>query len=760
GVAVKYLRGDDPTARARFVEEAQITAQLTHPNIVPVHTIGTDDAGAPFMTMKRVIGRTMTEMIDRAWRRVEQDRSRHSYELRRLIDILLRVMDGVSYSHSRGVLHRDLKPDNVMIGSHGEVLVMDWGLARPFTPQSTTPAASDAVTTTPLPGSGARTSSGRIAPGGPATRVGSSARQGRATRLVASDRRQQRALLTLDGQIVGTLPFMPPEQAAGEHDTLDERADVYALGAILYTILTGRPPFAGPQNDAMRQAVFNGAFARPRRVAGRRRVPRDLEAITLRAMAREPEDRYANVAAMQADILRWLNDEPVLARRPGRLDRLVHWLRRHRGLTATMMAVGLVLGASVISLLWLRYQSDMQRLHDQRMETEVRQRDDAMREEAERRSRLADIKRLAGETELDRLRLALGLELRGQADDAINEFRRRWAAATAQGIAHRDVVTGMRREEVERYAAALRDVIQNPDRATNPAALALDWFRLGLLLDVGLHDSIRAIPAYTHALELDPGLVSALSNRGSCWLAQGENQAALDDYNAAALIAPDDARVLTNRALARARLGDLRGALRDADRAVLIAPSTALCYLNRGAVHRDLGDYGSSIQDYTRVLELLPESYDGLVGRAQVLALTGHPTEAIGDYTRAIRARPDDYRPYQARALCYMALNRPQEMADDLTIALRIFPDNPAALTNRAIALDTLGRTADAMADYRRAIAIQAASWRAHVGLGMLQSRQGDRPAARASLRLALQYCDNDEARAAIQQRLDTIGND
>jgi WD40 repeat protein/tRNA A-37 threonylcarbamoyl transferase component Bud32 len=224
-LAVKVLRGDghtDPEALRRFVQEAQVCGQLQHPGIVPVHDLGRLPDGRPFFAMKLVKGRTLAELL--------RERAGPSDDLPRFLAVFEQVCQALAYAHSKGVIHRDLKPHNVMVGAFGEVQVMDWGLAKVRRPQGGTAA-------------GAVTAASVV----------------RTVRSAAGDE-------TSEGQAMGTPAYMAPEQARGEVDLLDERCDIFGLGAILCHVLTGQPPFTGGSPSevharAMR-ADLGGAFAR------------------------------------------------------------------------------------------------------------------------------------------------------------------------------------------------------------------------------------------------------------------------------------------------------------------------------------------------------------------------------------------------------------------------------------------------------------------------------------------------------------------
>jgi eukaryotic-like serine/threonine-protein kinase len=284
-----------PAALSRFIEEAQVCAQLEHPNIVPVHELGELPDGRVYFTMKRIQGEEFAEVIQAVhsssmgsqWRPAE-----NGWSFRRLLNAFQEVCEAISFAHSRGVIHRDLKPENIMIGSYGEVLVVDWGLAKVLGRTGTEVHEDD---------------------------------------WVSSDRKEEGRHLTRIGQVAGTPAYMPPEQAEGRIDKIDPRSDVYALGAILYEILVGHPPYQGDSGlDIIEQVRTRPPMpiAYFRSVGGDSHLsldvkkapgigeivktktgptlPLDLVNACERAMAREPADRYSSAADLAKDVREWL----------------------------------------------------------------------------------------------------------------------------------------------------------------------------------------------------------------------------------------------------------------------------------------------------------------------------------------------------------------------------------------------------------------------------------------------------------------------
>jgi serine/threonine-protein kinase len=284
--------------------------------------------------MRFIRGASLKEAIARFHgnKATQKDPSRRALALRRLLRRFLDVCNAISYAHSRGVLHRDLKPGNIVLGHYGETLVVDWGLAKAVG-HHLEPAATLQAERTLTPASGSD-----VQP-------------------------------TMMGQRLGTPAYMPPEQAAGRLDELGAPSDVYSLGATLYALLTGRPPFTGPDLPTLLRQVERGEFPRPRHV--RPWIEPALEAVCLKAMARRPQDRYLSPRALAEDIEHWLADEPVTARRDSLWTRSWRWVRKHRTLSTTAAAV-VLLSAAGLGIGLQRERFNARRIADERSEAERR----------------------------------------------------------------------------------------------------------------------------------------------------------------------------------------------------------------------------------------------------------------------------------------------------------------------------------------------------------------------------------------------------
>jgi len=309
-VALKELRPERSQNQGfsnRFLHEAQITGQLEHPGIVPVYELTRrSDDRQPFYTMRFIKGRTLSDAI-RAYHDKRVAGHAEPLEQVALLNAFVATCNAVAYAHSRGVIHRDLKGQNVVLGDFGEVIVLDWGFAKVLGRAEGSTEAAPVVL---------------AADAGPCH--------------------------TVQGQVIGTPAYMAPEQAEGQTDRIDYHTDVYGLGAILYELLTGRPPFPGTEIEEVLRQVRDAEPARPRQVwAG---VPRALEAVCLRALAKKPDERYASAGELAREVQRWLADEPVDVFPEPVTARLGRWSRRHQKLAAglAVLLVSAVIGAVVI----------------------------------------------------------------------------------------------------------------------------------------------------------------------------------------------------------------------------------------------------------------------------------------------------------------------------------------------------------------------------------------------------------------------------
>ena len=391
-VAIKLLRAnDDPVRQARFFTEAQINGQLEHPNIVPVHESGLDQDGRPWFAMKLVRGRELSEVLSE---RRSHPATAAAWPLVRLVGVLIQICNGMAFAHSRHVIHRDLKPGNIMLGDFGEVLVMDWGLGKVLVDE-----------------------------------IGEDGRKAGSSTVTSSP------VVTLDGAVVGTPCYMPPEQARGDLDLVGVPSDVYALGAILYEILTGQPPVTGDSVEEVVRKVRAHEIARPLRDPAGRRVPRELAAVAMRALEADPADRYPGAAALGDDLQAWLDHRSVSAVEGSLFGSLIKLVRRHR-VTTAVVALALAAVAISVAIGWIGKEEQRREAVAARAlsDAERRRAEEALRAAEARRLQLDSGRRreqtLVGNAERLGQRGSRGLALAaiGQADAALT----RGDAAAAQ----------------------------------------------------------------------------------------------------------------------------------------------------------------------------------------------------------------------------------------------------------------------------------------------------------------------------------------
>ena len=304
-VALKQMKEDiaaDPQLRARFVFEAEITGNLEHPGIVPVYGKGEYFDGRPYYAMRFIRGDNLKVAVDRFHknRAFNADSGARQREFQKLLRRFLVVCETMSYAHSRGVIHRDLKPRNILLGPYGETLVVDWGLAK-IVGHAETVEPSDATLRPP--------SGSDVQP-------------------------------TAAGSRVGTPAYMSPEQARGEVERLGPAADIYSLGATLYYLLAGRAPFVELELVEILSKVEHGHFPSPREVNPS--VDRALEAICLKAMALRCEDRYGSCQKLADDLEHWLADQPVLAYPEPVSVKSMRWARKRKHWVAAAAVMALL----------------------------------------------------------------------------------------------------------------------------------------------------------------------------------------------------------------------------------------------------------------------------------------------------------------------------------------------------------------------------------------------------------------------------------
>ncbi|WP_145069253.1 protein kinase domain-containing protein [Engelhardtia mirabilis] len=424
-------RPPDSRQISRFLEEAQITSQLDHPSIVPVHDIGIDEQSRLYFTMPLVQGEELGKVIAKA--RAGED----GWTRTRLLSVLVKVMEAVAFAHSRGVIHRDLKPENIMVGRFGQTYVMDWGLARVL--DETERAEHEKGKTT------LDVIRDRVKRGGKGLR-----RPQVRTERHTDDRGDRSSVDTLDGDVVGTPGYMAPEQALGQRDKIGPRADIYAIGSILYQLLTGYRPFDDPVSRESGSPLFERILeSEPVDIRDLEKdCPTEIVAITKMAMAHDQADRYESMLAMIDDVRAYLEGHVVRAYEAGLLAEVRKWIVRNRVLASTVGIAGAAVIGLIVLFVWQQQRnlSDMQ-AEQKRTELARNQAVESSIEE-QRQRQLAE----AARQEENRAR--------AKAEDQAAEAERQRSLADNRRIEVEQIANELRlREAVQRrlrYAANLR----------------------------------------------------------------------------------------------------------------------------------------------------------------------------------------------------------------------------------------------------------------------------------------------------------------
>lgn len=313
----------------RFLQEARITGWLDHPGIVTINELGITNTGDLFFVMRLVKGESLRSIF----RHVHE--SRRGWTRNRALSVIVGVCQTMSHAHHRGIIHRDLKPGNIMVGEFGESYVVDWGLAR-------------------------------CPDRGEIERLHSPfASQGRDTETDGIESApSESALMTTEGQSVGTPAFMSPEQARGDHECVGPASDIYAIGAMLYQLLSGTAPYSElPAGVTARQILAHVAASKPKPLSELGRpLPPELAAICERAMAPAPEQRYPDMVALALDLRAYLDGGVVTAHGTGRLLATRKWVMRNRLLAGLSACAILLLGIAAYLLPTWRRSSEQERM--------------------------------------------------------------------------------------------------------------------------------------------------------------------------------------------------------------------------------------------------------------------------------------------------------------------------------------------------------------------------------------------------------------
>ncbi|MDP7034782.1 MAG: tetratricopeptide repeat protein, partial [Planctomycetota bacterium] len=761
-VAIKILHPDREShwrGIAKFRREAQITGRLDHPNIVPVYDMGPTPDGSYYFVMKQVSGRSLAEEL-REIRRFMRGRPER-YDGIPMLGAFLKICDAMAFAHSRRIIHRDLKPGNFMIGSFGEVLVMDWGLAKDLSEAQEDPGLERSFR--------------------------------EETRKIESD---DLGFKTKDGMILGTPAYMPPEQAAGKIEEIDERSDLYSLGATLYEILTLFPPFLGKSAVEVLARVQNTSLVPPSVRNPEANVPRELEAVVLKAMASDPKLRYVSITDLQADIEAYREGRTLSAAEYSWVQRVRKWIGRHQAVSAvtSLALLGFVCFFTVSNLMDSRRTEEAfreavasaKRLCDEVGEMvvwesaelevdpdtglvkregpeEKKSRERAIRNYLEAASRLEkalELRPRREEVRRERARIgrAIGqMAMVGRDGLLAREAFRRLSRygenseSVAKLLASVDAmeteVLDWRRKRLERILAdlalglnradrplgspLLEDYVLEAVRYRDPQTLRILAENLRELIakaEEGIasdskpvwqqpeRDRAKFVCEVLGRLEL-PGCVAPLTG----WLD------VVDDPQLAvaagvALCNTRDANAQPHLLAARDRFGinsffwkQVRQYTNRLPGVDLVVDSMSLDQLQKLAqIQADRGEHRQAVETYTRILESRSDERSSArafrvnlhANRGTLHYQMSNLDAALGDFNEAIRLNPRWGRIYNNRGLVFMKRKSYEAALADFNKAIEFDPEDAAATVNRGNLLLEIGNLEAALRDYNRAIEI------------------------------------------------------
>lgn len=664
GRAVAFKKMRPGCAKDGFLLEAQVTGQLEHPGIVPIHELGTDDEGQPFYVMKFIQGRTLSDVIKEYHSPDTAHGESREVQQVRLLQMFVSLCQTMAYAHSRAVLHRDLKPDNVMVGSYGETLVLDWGLAKVVgAPEETDASRPEGIR-------------------------------------LSGDTMETQA-----GSIKGSPTYIAPESARGEVDQIDQKTDIFLLGGILYSILTGNPPRSTKKLSEMLKMAAKEAPPPPRTLNAK--IPKPINAICAKALAFKKEDRYDSAQDLAEDVQRYLAGEPVSAYQESFFERAGRWCRRHR--TAIVRTVAALTFVVLVVFSVTKYREmeaeAAQKLQEVELDRQKAAAEAALLQSQETaRSELKKFRRLADEARyfaansdpatenapffdpkqgVIKARAALaivqpwGSDLDGLPVESERSPLRKEVYELLLLLAHltsqqgADAPSGKEVLSLLKWANQLypstrgyhrlrgwaldiqgdkEAAAQEKERAenVNTPTTALDHFLLGeqfrikatRLAKAPSPDQdwqpdksflARAIEEYRKSLDIDPENYWSHFQLGRCYLSLGKGAEAVETLGTCVALRPTSPWGYSARGLAFAFLKNYPAAKLDLDRAISLAPDFRPPQLNRGVVHTKMKNFEEALLDFDAVLQ--PPSEKKLI---QAAYYRGHLYLEKKDFQKAL----------------------------------------------------------------------------------------------------------------------------
>lgn len=741
----------DERAVERFLREARITASLSHPNIPPIYELGKTKNDEHYMLMKVVEGETLEAAILNLHNQADNFEER----LRELLEALVKVGEALAYAHSNHIVHRDLKPANIMIGEFGEILLMDWGLAKDLRDQSseTLSYREEDLELTAL---------------------------------------AEKEGLTIAGALLGTPGYMAPEQLDGSTTV---QSDIFALGVILTEILTGEASIEGSSTLERVVATASGTPRTPRHF--KRSVSKELDVLAQRALESDVNVRLESAGAFVDDLQAYLAGRKLSIYSYSPRESFLRWISRHPGLIVSL-TIGVLLVTSISGISRALEESEQAReaalVVAGKAKTEEKQaksREERTKEafrrlqELESKSKRGAPEKLVlegieealklgefsysvllsaakicreakieyrekelleravrdSETAYEALFLLHEIELRKHYGDGfyvtppLLELTKR---AKKRGDKNEMTVTLAALSFYRKgdYEKALQLMVPLESFSKN--------FKLGYSLrgsiKVALNDSESAIRDFNIAIAADTNYAEGYYNRGVARRESGDKAGAIADFSQAITLRPNYAGAYFNRGSINGRAGLYRESIKDFDAAIQINPNYFTAYLSRGAMKETLKDHVGAFADYDRAVKLKPNDAEAHYKRGVIKGIQGDSRGAWADYDLAIKYNPKYVTAYVNRGVLKEQARDLKGAIVDFTRALDCNPKFVKAYFNRASAKQRLGLIDDALKDFNLALKYDPSYAIGYYGRGVLRLNQKNEKEAARDFERCLQY--------------------
>jgi serine/threonine-protein kinase len=741
-LAVKVLlqkHAHRPEVARRFIEEAQIGGQLQHPGVVPVYDIGRF-GDRPYFTMKLVKGQTLRALM--------AERADPSVDRPRFLAIALQVVQTLAYAHAKGVIHRDLKPANIMVGAFGEVQVMDWGLAKVLAEGGSADEEKSRERERPEEGTQIRT----------ARSTGTAGTFGTVTEA---------------GVLLGTLAYMPPEQANGDVANLDRRADVFGLGAILCEVLTGKPPYVGRSSEEVRRKAANGDLADATARLDGCGADEELIRLTKACLCPEAVDRPKDAQEVADSLRRYLDGvqerlrQAELAEAEAKAKAVEEAKRRRLTLAlAATVLLALTLGGG--GWLWVKNEHEARQAHVTRDVNEALNRATALREKAKGAT--------TGGTTLfaqarEQVQRALALVKRGPADAVLRAQVRQLQAELDEEEKDRALVTALDEAALAQAETLAGQNRFTPERAVPKfrEAFAAYGMPAGEGDPAAAAERIRNRPpavreAIFAALEEWDGLAGnrkrGITEPHRDWLRAVREATRRDDAwgrQLRAVIREKDPKKQLAELEALAKSADVKSvpSRRLTRLAVQVRPAEAADLLRRarrqyptdfwvnhylGMVHAFLSppDRVEAARFLTAAVTLRPDSPGAQLNLGGALLNNGQIDEAIACFQRAVKLNPEYAAAHSDLGVALARKGKVDEAIACCLKAIALDPKDAKAHNNLGVALERKGQVDEVVASYRKAIALDPKYAMAHTGLGLALKDKGQLDGAIACWKKAI----------------------